>query len=150
MEVYLKYDFILYEMGKLLYNVGYNKLGGMAMNCMRCGRETQAEDVFCQSCLMDMAKHPIQPGTVVLLPRRREPSVVKKTMKRHMPSQEEQIKLLRKRVMILTLLLAAAVTAIVLMFNPTMHYVMDQHFEIGQNYSSVMPSTATPAPSRAE
>ena len=137
-------------MGKMLYNVGYNKLGGMAMNCMKCGRETEAENVFCQSCLMDMAKHPIQPGTVVLLPRRREPSLVKKVTRRHIITAEEQIKIQRKWLMILALLLAAAITAIVFMFNPTMHYVMDQHFEIGQNYSSVIPSTAAPAPSTAE
>ena len=120
------------------------------MNCMKCGRETQAENVFCQSCLMDMAKHPIQPGTVVLLPRRREPSIVKKVTKRHILTPEEQLRLQRKWLMILTLLLALTITIIVLMFNPTMHYVMDQHYEIGQNYSSVMQSTATPAPSTAE
>ena len=47
--------------------------------------------------------------------------------------------------MILTLLLAACITAIVLMFEPTMHYVRDEHFEIGQNYSSVVPSNVPAA-----
>ena len=129
----------------MLYNKESSKLGGMAMNCMKCGRETVAENVFCQNCQLEMEKHPIQPGTVVLLPRRRETAVVKKTPKRHMPSAEEQLKNLRKAVMILSVLLSIAVLAIVLMFGPTMHYVMDDHFEIGQNYSTVMPSPATAA-----
>ena len=120
------------------------------MNCMKCGRETDAENVFCQSCLLEMEKYPVQPGTVVLLPRRREAAVIKKPQKRHIPTAEEQIKHLRKWLMILTLLLAAAVTAIVWMFNPTMHYVMDQHFEIGQNYSTVIPTVPDQAPSSAE
>ena len=120
------------------------------MICMKCGRETDAENVFCQSCLLEMEKYPVQPGTVVLLPRRREAAVIKKPPKRHIPTAEEQIKQLRKWLMILTLLLAAAVTAIVWMFNPTMHYVMDQHFEIGQNYSTVIPTVPDQVPSSAE
>ena len=115
------------------------------MNCMKCGRETNSENVFCQECLLDMEKYPVQPGSVVLLPRRRESYVIKKTPRRHIPSPEEQIKLLRKWLMILSIVLAVAITAIVFMFRPTMHYVMDQHFEIGQNYNTVIPTTVTSA-----
>ena len=113
------------------------------MNCMKCGQETQAENVFCQSCLMDMEKYPVQPGTVVLLPRRREYSAIKKTLKRHVQTSEEQIKILRKKIRILTLILLVCIAAIVLMFKPTMHYVLDEHVEIGQNYSSVNPAVTT-------
>ncbi len=115
------------------------------MNCMKCGKELTDEGVFCVDCLLEMDKYPVDPGTVVLLPRRREAPILKKQPKRHIPSPEEQIESLRKWVIILILLLMACVTAIVLMFEPTMHYVRDEHFEIGQNYSSVTPST-TPAP----
>ena len=114
------------------------------MNCMKCGRETQNDTVFCQNCLLDMEKYPIQPGTVVQLPRRREASVIKKASKRHLPTQEEQILFLRKCIMVLTVLLAVCIAAIALMFKPTMHYVRDEHVEIGQNYSSVVAS-ATPS-----
>lgn len=118
------------------------------MNCMKCGRETQNENVFCQDCLMEMEKYPVQPGTVVLLPRRRETSIIKKMPKRHVPSAEEQIKFLRKWVMILTVALVICLAAIALMFRPTMHYVLDQHVEIGQNYSSIV-STTPPSSSTA-
>ena len=49
------------------------------------------------------------------------------------------------KVEILSIALAVAIMAIVFMFRPTMHYVMDQHFEIGQNYNTVIPTTATSA-----
>ena len=115
------------------------------MNCMKCGRETENEQVFCQDCLQVMEKFPVRPGTVVLLPRRREPSVIKKNIKRHVPSAEEQVKILRKRVLTLTLLLIMCIVAIVLMYKPTMHYVLDEHVEIGQNYST-MTNTTSSAP----
>ena len=113
------------------------------MNCMKCGRETENEQVFCQDCLQVMEKFPVRPGTVVLLPRRREPSVIKKSIKRHVPSAEEQVKILRKRVMTLTLLLIMCIIAIVLMYKPTMHYVLDEHVEIGQNYSTITTTTSS-------
>ena len=113
------------------------------MNCMKCGRETENEQVFCQDCLQVMEKFPVRPGTVVLLPRRREPSVIKKVVKRHIPNAEEQLKILRKRVTTLTILLILCIAAIVLMFKPTMHYVLDEHVEIGQNYSTITTPTAS-------
>lgn len=118
------------------------------MNCIKCGQETQNENAFCLDCLMEMEKYPVRPGTVVLLPRRRETSIVKKMPKRHVPTAEEQIQFLRKCIMILSVALAVCIVAIVLMFKPTMHYVLDQHVEIGQNYSSVI-STTPPSASTA-
>ena len=111
------------------------------MNCMKCGRETRGEDVFCQDCLTEMEKYPVDPGTVVLLPRRKESAAVKKSQKRHTPSSEELIAGLRQQKMALLFLLMVCIIAIALMFEPTMHYVREEHYEIGQNYSSVTPST---------
>lgn len=120
------------------------------MNCMKCGRETQDGNVFCMDCLLEMEKHPICPGTVVLLPRRREHSIIKKPVKRHVPSSEEKIKYLRKWILILTLSLIVCIVAIALMFKPTMHYVLDEHVEIGQNYSSITPAVPSTATGSAE
>ena len=102
------------------------------MNCMKCGRETLGENVFCQDCLTEMEKYPVQPGTVVLLPRRKDSSS-KKTTKRHTPAPEELIANLRRQKATLLFLLAVCIVAIVLMFEPTMHYVQEEHYEIGQN-----------------
>ena len=40
------------------------------MNCMKCGKTTTNEQVFCDDCLQVMAKHPVKPGTPVYLPQR--------------------------------------------------------------------------------
>ena len=113
------------------------------MNCMKCGRETENEQVFCQGCLQIMEKYPVRPGTVVLLPRRRE-STIKKTVKRHVIPAEEQIKILKKQKMILWFVLVFCIAMIVMMINPTLHYALDKHVEIGQNYTAVniTPSTS--------
>ena len=110
------------------------------MNCMKCGRETLGEDVFCQECLAEMEKYPVEPGTVVLLPRRKDYSP-KKAPKRHIPSPEEQIEELRQQKSTMLFLLVVCIILIALMYKPTMHYVQDEHYEIGQNYSSASPST---------
>ena len=120
------------------------------MNCMKCGRETENENVFCRTCLQEMEKYPVRPGTPVQIPRRKEISVIKKTPKRHVPSPEEQIKMLRQRVGILIVMLAVCIVAIILMFRPTMHYVLDEHVPIGQNYSSVVTPTDSTASQNAE
>ena len=118
------------------------------MNCMKCGRETVSNDVFCSKCLAEMAKYPVHPGAVVFLPRRRETSVVRKPLKRHVPTVEKQMKVLRKWMRILLISLIVCVVLILLMFKPTMHYVLDEHVPIGQNYSSVT-ATTPPAASPA-
>ena len=110
------------------------------MNCLKCGSETVSEQVFCPECLLEMEKHPVRPETVVMLPRRKEVPVVKKAPKRHVPSIEEQNKQLRKWLTILSAVLAVCVLLIILMIKPTMHYILDDHVEIGQNYSSVIPT----------
>ena len=110
------------------------------MNCMKCGRETRGEDVFCHDCLTEMKKYPVEPGTVVLLPRRKDPSV-KKAVKRHTPPPEELIDILRRQRAILLFLLLVSLAAILTMFEQTMHYIRDEHYEIGQNYSTVTPNT---------
>ena len=48
------------------------------MNCLKCGTEISGEQVFCESCLADMAKHPVKPDTPVLLPTRDKPLPAKR------------------------------------------------------------------------
>ena len=110
------------------------------MYCMKCGRETEKEASFCRDCLLDMQKYPVDPGTVVFLPRRKEASMVRKSPKRNMRTAEEQLAFLRKFVLILTILLAICIAAICLLLRPAMTHLFTEHFEIGQNYSSVSPT----------
>ena len=40
------------------------------MYCLRCGRESRNEQVFCDSCLQIMEQRPVKPGTAVQLPEK--------------------------------------------------------------------------------
>lgn len=114
------------------------------MNCMKCGRETPSEQAFCEDCLLDMEKHPVKPGTAVYLPKHRDHAALKKTPKKRTVPLEEQVKLLKKQVRFLAMLLIFCIAAIAAMIYPTVHYLMMDHFEIGQNYTSIV-ATTTPA-----
>lgn len=114
------------------------------MNCLKCGRETPSEQVFCHDCLLEMEKHPVKPGTVVLLPRQRDTAAQKKAQKRRTIPLEEQVKVLKRRVRILT---AAALLFAVLMLLfafPAIEHLMEGRFKKGQNYKAVTTTTTEP------
>ncbi len=79
------------------------------MKCLRCGRDTGGDQVFCTLCTQDMQKDPVKPGTAVLLPNRpaqqRKPRVQE-------PSPEEKLSRLRHRLRTLRLILLAAIAVI--------------------------------------
>ena len=89
------------------------------MNCMKCGREIPAGQVFCDGCLEVMKKYPVKPDTVVQLPRSRQQNATKKQALRRRPlSPEEQIPVLKRSlrrhklcIAILVLVIAAATVA---------------------------------------
>lgn len=86
------------------------------MNCMKCGREIPAGQVFCDGCLDVMKKYPVKPDAAVHLRRRAEQSAPKKqTARRRQLSPEEQLPLVKRSnrrltlcVVLLSLLLTAA------------------------------------------
>ncbi len=115
------------------------------MNCMKCGQSISEDQVFCQDCLDAMRQHPVNPATVVLLPKSAPPA--RKTAPRRRPSAEEQVLNLKKKlrhcritaaVLLLLLLLAAAVA----------YYAIDR-LDVqklwGQNYSTVLPGESNVA-----
>ena len=112
------------------------------MNCMKCGRETPAEQVFCEECLLEMEKYPVKPGTVVFLPTRKDHTVLKKPTKKRIVSLEEQVRILKKRVRVLITVLLLCVILILAMLYPTVQYLREDHFKLGQNYTSITVTTA--------
>ena len=64
------------------------------MNCLKCGREIEEGQVFCNDCLVQMAKYPVKPGTAVQLPSRGSAAVSKKvhSRRRTKAAPEEQLK----------------------------------------------------------
>lgn len=112
------------------------------MNCLKCGRETQEGQVFCQECLLEMERFPVKPGTAIQLPKRRESTAVRRTAKRKNASLEDQVKILRKRIRLLTVLLIFSLVLVAAFVYPTVRFLMRQPLAMGQNYSSVTTATA--------
>ena len=117
------------------------------MNCMKCGREIEAGNVFCPECLAEMEKYPVKPGTVVQLPKRREtPAYKKATVRRRAVSLEEQIKKLRRAIRSLIVLLLICCVLIGFLLYPTLKPMLEEtHFKPGQNYSSISSSPSEEA-----
>ena len=120
------------------------------MNCLKCGRETNCEQVFCDDCLLEMEKYPVRPGTLVHLPRHKETSVVRMPAKRRAPPLEDQVKLMRKMIRRLTLALFVCILLILAMAYPAISYFQEEHFAIGQNYHYVAPTSAAPSGNAAD
>ena len=107
------------------------------MNCMKCGRETISEQVFCPDCQVEMKKYPVRPGTVVQIPNRKTASSVRKQVKKKTVPLEEQVKILKKRCRTLFLLLVVAVAIAIAMSFPALEHLMENHYKPGQNYTTV-------------
>lgn len=117
------------------------------MSCLKCGRETPADAVFCEDCRLEMAKYPVRPGTVIQLPRRQESAAVKKAPRKRTIPLEDQVKILKKwvRILVVSLLVAVAVAA-ALAF-PAIQHLQERRAKLGQNYSSIVVTTV---PTEAE
>lgn len=117
------------------------------MYCMKCGREVEEQQVFCEECRLEMEKYPVRPGTVVLLPRRTENNFAKKVLpKRRMaPTPEEQIKRLKKWLRLTISLLLVAIAVLVALVYPSVKIILEeQRFGLGQNYTSITTDNNTP------
>ena len=137
--------FPLYERGKVVYNIRIVYLGVGSVNCLKCGREIEEGQVFCNDCLVQMAKYPVKPGTAVLLPSRGSAAASKKahSRRRSKAAQEEQIKALKKHIRILSALLAFCVVLLIVLSVVTLRYMSANRLLPGQNYSAVTVTTAT-------
>lgn len=112
------------------------------MHCLKCGRETDEGQVFCQECLLDMGKHPVDPNEVVLLPQRPATPPAKKPARRRTVPSEERIIHLKRRIRLLTVLLLLVTLAASALAYPTVQYFRRYRLRPGQNYSSIVATTA--------
>jgi hypothetical protein len=91
------------------------------MNCIKCGKKTKGEQVFCNGCLEAMEAYPVKPDVHIQLPNHASPAAPKKAgKKRRNPTTEEQIAHLRRTVMwmaaVITILAALLATACIMLF----------------------------------
>ena len=117
------------------------------MNCIKCGREIEENQVFCPACLEEMGRYPVKPGVVVHIPKRTDGPEEKRTpvRKRLLLDPEEQIRKLKKKVLWLRLTVAVLLLACGLLCFAVGKVAMELDVRqiIGQNYSTVETDAAT-------
>ena len=110
------------------------------MNCVKCGREIENDQVFCQFCLEEMERYPVKPGTVVYIPKHPEDELDKKSSSRRKVSltPEQQILQLKKRVLCLRIALAIMMLSCGLLVIAVGRAVTELDFYrfLGKNYST--------------
>ena len=126
-----------------MYNESDMTMGGVAVNCMKCGRETKADAVFCEDCLDHMERHPVPANTLVYVPSEKDRAAVKKQITvSPMITPDDQVKRLTRKVHTLGLLLALALGAAIffgLLSADALHELSVSDF-IGKNYTSITSS----------
>ena len=108
------------------------------MYCLKCGKETTENQVFCSSCQEVMQDYPVKPGTAVhIIPREQRPQE-KKPPRRKEADREDQLD--RLRLVIRCLAAAVAVLSVLLCATAGMliHTLGTKPAEnpIGRNYTT--------------
>ena len=111
------------------------------MQCLRCGRETEEEHVFCFLCEAVMMKHPVKPNTVVTIPERSVRS--RNPQPRRQQRQEEETDHLNRTIMQLRLWVCMLMAALMLCVGVLtwQELTREEKPAIGQNYHSILEST---------
>jgi len=118
------------------------------VNCLKCGRDIEEDQVFCPECLEDMEKYPVKPNIAIQLPHRKETPVLKKMhiKRRQPPTPEEQIHRLKKRLRVVLILWLLTLVLLAVTIYPTFDYFFGEDIPLpGQNYHTVT-STESTAP----
>lgn len=110
------------------------------MGCIKCGRDIEDGQVFCQSCLEVMAKYPVKPNIAIQLPSKKDAPAPKKShsKRRQPPTPEEQILRLKRRVRTMVILWFITLCLLAATIYPTIQYFLGKPILLpGQNYSTI-------------
>ncbi len=108
------------------------------MKCLKCGKETQHEHVFCDHCLDSMAAYPVKPGAPIHLPKPAVSTAAQKpSARKKAPSLEEQVGKLKKTRLWLSITSAVLLLALALSFGALVRtgQVISALKNTGKNYS---------------
>ena len=103
------------------------------MSCIRCGKDTIENNIFCSECLADMERHPVKPGTPILLPNRETRGAVKRASFK-LAASKWQDKIFRLKyiifwlILIIVLLSAALALCICMLLQITPEWINDLFF----------------------
>lgn len=119
------------------------------MSCLKCKRDTDSTNVFCQECLAVMDHYPIAQGTPVQLPLR--PSRNQEKPGSHHRERTPEEVILRLRILIRWLALGIAVLAIAVgilsgILVNTLTNQEETEPSIGRNYTTETNPGSTPEP----
>ena len=105
------------------------------MDCLKCGKATEENNVFCPECLAVMDRYPVRQDTAVVLPQRkpRERREQKKLIKPEEMISQLQLKVKRLWITVAVLLLLLGLSGGGLSL---MLYQEWTEPEIGSNYST--------------
>ena len=108
------------------------------MECMKCARPIDPGQVFCDSCLEEMEKYPVRPGTPITLPKRTVTPLKKAQPRRRAMTQEELTAIQRKTIKRLWIALLCTLLCLALSVALMLHFASNQeiHNNIGQNYNT--------------
>lgn len=92
------------------------------MVCMKCGKNTEKERMFCARCLEVMEAYPVKPDAVVQLPSRNSANAPKKqTRKGRTDPKDARISALRRQVRLMWLVVIALLLAVALLLIREVH-----------------------------
>ena len=109
------------------------------MQCMKCGRDTDADQVFCQDCLGEMDQYPVKPDAPVVLPHHSSNVFPKKMPAKRTLTSDELERKLKRRTRLLSALLSVAVLMAMAFgyISWKLYHEYSNKFLPGQNYSVV-------------
>lgn len=113
------------------------------MWCLKCGKDTKDEQVFCPQCLAGMEKYPVRPDVHIQLPNHNARGAAKRNVKKKRTlSPEETVDILRARnrrlmVIILALVLLLGAAAFMLTHGDEAPDIIDN---LGKNYTVKTPN----------
>ena len=116
------------------------------MNCLKCGAEVAEGESFCARCLADMEKYPVPEDSYVMIPKRSDADR-RSAARKNSLSAEEKLRLSnrslrRARIWIFVLsLICAGLAACCIWF-----LAEQKKPALGQNYSTVSPTSSASGP----
>lgn len=108
------------------------------MHCLRCGRETDDERVFCFLCESVMVKQPVKANTVVTIPQRpvrSRTAAVRKPQKAEDDTAQLRRTILQLRLWVCMLMAALMLCVGILTWQ---ELAREDKPAIGQNYTSII------------
>ena len=109
------------------------------MNCLKCGRDIEEGQLFCNSCLEGMQKYPVKANTAVQLPHHDENSTNKKSSakRRQAPTTEEKLQTAKRFLRRILILWLITLGLLIASLYPAVQFLLGETIRLpGQNYST--------------